>query len=158
MKENSHYSKSQSLFLYGIDIIDTKQEDKDFSRSVSKAKDDKKIDKMSKIDYDNELKRLQEAVNEADHDIDPLIRAEAEKKYMDILNEYEKVVGIGGKVREFKSNSKTVKNRITKAIERAVNELEAHNYDLYNHFKESLHPINTFEPCYRPFKDIDWNF
>ncbi len=78
--------------LDGIDPVDDGYENVDFSRSVSKAKDGKIIDKRTKEEYDKHLKQLQENLHDAEQSTDPLIRLEAEKALEDFLKEYEKAI------------------------------------------------------------------
>lgn len=53
--------------------------------------------------------------------------------------------------------AKRLKDRITKRIERAVNEIMKWNEKAGKHFEEALRPINSLQQRYNPSEDIPWH-
>jgi len=82
------------------------------------------------------------------------IRQKQEK----IFSEINSVTDVTGKRRRFRTPETQAKERISKRIDRALDQLKEHSEDAARHFRNSLSPLNSYTIAYRPNPKPDWHF
>ena len=115
-----------------------------------------KIDHKAKALLDDEKKRLEQTLEEAEQTHDTMLINGAQAKLDEFMKYYFEAVGYKGKQKLLADSGKKAKEKITKSIERAIKELEKHDSEAFNHFEKAIKPVNTYKPMYYPVPDIDW--
>lgn len=100
--------------------------------------------------------RLKHELEKEKRDGNPDAIKEAEEEYKQFLKYATQCVGKGGKSRRDVDPSDKNKNKISKSIERALDEIKIYDQNLYLHFKRSLGTINSFNQSYNPDRKIEW--
>ena len=104
------------------------------------------------------IMELQETISEAEKNNDMGTYEKASEEYEAIIAFMKKDFSLKGVPRNFRDDSDKIKDRIVQAIRRAVLNIKKHDPEIANHFQKALQPINTFQQCYNPEKQIDWHF
>jgi hypothetical protein len=138
---------------------DTKKflDDKDLKEMIGDDKHNK-TDGKAKTQYERRIKELREIMSEAENNNDEGTRENASAEYEWIIDQLQKDFDRKGNPRNFKDDSKKIKDRIEKAIRRAISEIKKYEPELAKHFDRALRPINSFHQCYNPDEQIDWKF
>jgi hypothetical protein len=134
-------------------------EDEEGTKGTTKKKGNQRI-----VDEEY-LKRLQtrldfldERIDEAKQVKDPYTnKEELESERDQIMDE---IINVKSRIRHPKGEAgeaKRLKDRITKRIERAVNDIMKCNEKAGKHFEEALRPINSVQQRYNPSEDIRWH-
>ncbi|QTA79843.1 Uncharacterized protein dnl_21250 [Desulfonema limicola] len=148
MAEIDRLSLSENKLPSSISDEDTKL---NISNGLSSSQEI--LDKDAIKDYKKEIKNLRQKLKKAkdNNDIERKKHIEAEiKKYNSVLN-------FTGKSRKFANDNKRIKDRIGKAINRAILTIEKNDTNLANHFKDSLsQKMYSDDITYSPDPDIDW--
>jgi hypothetical protein len=164
-KKNQQFHTNELDLLEGVptDYIASFEATPDFDNSALDTKGKKKVDYRDMV-YGESLDKLkkeriklQEELADAERENDSLRMKEAREDLRRFDEEAGKLLGIKGKTRKMKDRSKTTKNRIAKAIERALLEIQQYDNDTWLHFSNALKPVNSFQQAYRPAQDIEWH-
>ena len=116
------------------------------------------IDERALTQYKARVKELEDQISIAERNNDIGTHEKAKKEYDDLLSYLKNSTSLRGKPRTLRTNDVRIKDKITKAIERAVSEIKKHDSEIAEHFKKALYPINSFKQCYNPSKEIHWQF
>ncbi len=120
------------------------------------------IDHRSMIDdkYEKDLKEqrdyLAQELRKAENDNDLPRIQKFRAKYEELGTYLHQLIRPNGKPRKFGDSTTRTKERITKAIKRALQEINDHDENTWRHFNSALSPIHSYKLSYTPDRHIDW--
>ncbi len=117
-----------------------------------------KTDAKAKKQYKARIIELREMIAEAERNNDLVALSNANEEYEAIISQLQKDFTLKGSPRLFRDDSDKIKDRIVQAIRRAVRSIKKHDPEIAEHFLKALRPINSFQQCYNPDEEIDWQF
>jgi hypothetical protein len=117
-----------------------------------------RTDDRAKSQIQDRIDELEEIKAEAKNSYDLVTCEKASEEIERLEAHLKKDYGPNGTPRQFRDDSDKIKDRIVQAIRRAVLNIKKHDPEIANHFQKALQPINTFQQCYNPEKQIDWHF
>ena len=117
-----------------------------------------KTDTMAKRQYEARIKELKEDIAEADNNNDLATRDKANGELEELLFRLKSDFPHKKPPRTFRDDRDKTKDRICKAIARAVKEIKKHDPEIADHFEKALEPIHSIKKCYKPVEKIDWKF
>jgi hypothetical protein len=132
--------------------------DKNLDTNRKKSSHEIKTDEKAAKQYRTRLKELkiEREKAEQDRNMAALDKINEEFDYIDSV--LKKDFSPKGTPRNFRDDSDKIKDRIVQAIRRAVLSIQKHDPEAGEHFQEALKPINSFQQCYKPDKQINWKF
>jgi len=114
-----------------------------------------KTDPQSMMEIRNRLKELGSQREEAQkiNDLGHIQRINDEiEEIEEYLDENERM----GKLETFKDDETRISERVSRAIERAIDKLKVYDDKAYNHFHEAFKPIRSSTKRYKPTTKIPW--
>ena len=118
----------------------------------------KKIDDKSYAHYKTIIFNLNKEIEEARKKGDISTENQKQDDRDKIRSFFLKDIGLGGRPREFRDENTKIKDKIARAINRAISKIEKDDPEMAEHFKKSLTPIYSFQQCYHPDMEINWQF
>lgn len=146
--------------LAGINATPTGNAKRETNNKIDGYRKSRRNDSVSGIgDKQNrklkeEWNRLAQEVREAENSKDQYRIQQANeelKKFKKLAADFLKPNG-----KLARSEDVKIRDRITKAISRAINSLKTNDENTYMHFKKSLSPIKSFILSYNPDREINW--
>jgi hypothetical protein len=94
--------------------------------------------------------------NDNEDEIEPALLKEAKKAIGRFIKDYQNKLKFGKDIYEHKEMEKKSQGRISKAIERAVKEIEKYDYYAFKHLEIALRPFNSPIQGYGLSKKMKW--
>ena len=113
-------------------------------------------DEKYREEIDHRLEELDKKIKEMDAGKDKESKKKLQEERAFLLAFKSKDLGSKKHPRTFQTELKTLRNKITKSIERAVKSIKKRDENLGKHFKNALSPINSEIQSYSPDINITW--
>jgi len=117
--------------------------------------DDDKIDKRGREDYRRTVSQLEEKREEALKGGQTNLAEHCQRQIKSIETRLQADTGLGGHPRKFSDEDEKARQRVCRAIDRALVKIESKNLPLWRHLNTALKPLG-YHLSYRPDRVLDW--